>query len=775
MHKPFLSYIQNWKKIALNKSLEWDFNLNEEGVSGTGWNLTTIVNGIAPPVHYLRDLGGDAKCIAVMNELKIGGDSQLAKSALDKHWQELIKAATTEHLFFKRSTTLHISIGIIRPLKVLGTYCTFLSVKPWELSPEIIDKVASIALKIQPSSQLTDIIIGLTKNLFDTNHLTINSPIHSSLFSKRTNNGHDRRSKIVKSKVELLDDLSKRKTQSKLPEQKAFWELLRIIFTEKPKSYKDALRFAALKVMVITGLRIGEVVRLPSDWKRTREYYDPNGKPAGELGGYSQALLLRHFAEKQQSEMSNSAALYENFQYVPEMFKDILTETLDEMVIITQPLRDTLKFQCKTGRLFPNYDKSRVIPVFELYTMLTGNPFWMEINKKDTNYFIKQYRENFDPAVLALLNKHQKFIYDIGGVREFDMSMNTFLYRMAVNKKVKKPITFRHANGTLYSEKPFKWSDVHLNIGELESYQIENLPTKLSDTKPITLTDGELQPWELLFLLPKRALAEDRNNGITDISRYYSVGIPDTSFLSFALGENVQFDSIFARYGETDEDKSLYLTSHSLRHLQNTELFRLGVADTIITKRFNRRSVAQSYVYDHRSLSESLESIGLPIEVEALLGAKSATVAKMIKSGKASGPIVDEFRKIEKEHGEQAAFEYLKVEADGFHATPYGHCINSFTVDPCPKHLECFAGCRHLTATNLPHQITNLRNLERKFEIAIAEIQARPATTIGHENQFTHASVRLESIRKLLQTPTGQAVFPNGEDFSKINKPRSVI
>ena len=232
---------------------------------------------------------------------------------------------------------------------------------------------------------------------------------------------------------------------------------------------------------------------------------------------------------------------------------------------------------------------------------------------------------------------------------------------------------------------------------------------------------------------------------------------------------------IFKKYGQSDEDKSLFLTSHSLRHLQNTELFRLGVADTIITKRFNRHSVAQSYVYDHRSLSESLESVELPLEVEALLGEKSSTVAKMIKSGKASGPIVDEFKKIEKEHGEQAAFEYLKVEADGFHATPYGNCINSFTVDPCPKHLECFAGCRHLTATNLPHQIENLKKLERKFEVAIAEIQSRPATTIGHDNQFEHATVRLDSIRKLLQTPTGQPVFPNGEDFSVTNKPRSII
>jgi hypothetical protein len=60
-------------------------------------------------------------------------------------------------------------------------------------------------------------------------------------------------------------------------------------------------------------------------------------------------------------------------------------------------------------------------------------------------------------------------------------------------------------------------------------------------------------------------------------------------------------DTLFERYGQTDEDRSLRLTSHSLRHLQNTELFRLGIADTIITKKFNRRSVQQSSVYGLRS------------------------------------------------------------------------------------------------------------------------------------------------------------------------------
>ena len=180
--------------------------------------------------------------------------------------------------------------------------------------------------------------------------------------------------------------------------------------------------------------------------------------------------------------------------------------------------------------------------------------------------------------------------------------------------------------------------------------------------------------------------------------------------------------------------------------------------------------MAQSYEYDHRSLSEELQHIELPVDVETALGDKAATVARLIKSGKARGPIVDAFLNIQKSQGDDAAFDFLKVEADGFHSTPYGHCINSFTVDPCPKHLECFAGCRHLTATDMPEPRTNLEKLEKRFQEAKEAIQTRPATTIGYNNQLSHVCGRLDAVRAILSTDPGELVFPEGSDISEQNK-----
>jgi len=212
--------------------------------------------------------------------------------------------------------------------------------------------------------------------------------------------------------------------------------------------------------------------------------------------------------------------------------------------------------------------------------------------------------------------------------------------------------------------------------------------------------------------------------------------------------------------------------------------------------------VTQSYDYDHRSLAEELEHVRLKPEAEARLGEKSATIARLIKSGKARGPIVEAFKRIQMTSGEDAAIEYLSTEADGFHSTPYGHCINSFTVDPCPKHLECFTGCKHLSATDLSQTRHNLVQLEARFEVAVQSIEARksrildggsPAQldtqsvtyeapsglqvaarsleirapgSIGLENQLSHAKVRLAGVRKLLEARPGELVFPDGPDLS---------
>lgn len=773
MHEQFTAFIRHGRSLADANGLNWNIPTDANGISEIGWNLTDVI-GARPPNSYLRNFGFDDKALLAVNARHIErGHPPLPRKSLSTAWCDLIKAATCDQIFFRRNSPIHVSQNIIRPLRVLATCASTL--EPWQLNTDSIREAVEVATEIQPSGVLSLGVSGIIRSIIDANHLSEVCPLYPTLLTKRQPGKSNRKSRGAKSKEELLNDLTERKREERLPERKAFWELIRILFTEQPKTFTDALRFAALKVMVLCGLRIGEAVFLPADWKRSREYYDTSGRPASELGGYSKALMLRHFAEKQQLEHADSVVLFETTQYIPEMFQEILTETLDEAQLITAPLRDTLKLQFETGRLLPWYEKADLLPVSELYTRLTGNLFWLDLPKKVADDSISKYRHGFNPEILHELYQFQRREYQSPhGIKKLDTAMYVFFNRI-VNNDSQHTLKFRNVYGAEYIKERKSWADVFLRVGELEDYIAVNSPTKVSDLKAFSLATGELKPWELLFLTPKRSLAEERNGGITDITRYFSVGVPDSRLVSLALGEDSSRETLFMRYGVSDEDRKLTLKSHSLRHLQNTELFRLGVADTIITKRFNRRSVVQSHQYDHRSLAEEMDSVELSMDVEAFLGEKASTVAKLIKAGRATGPLVEKFREIQRRDGDELAFEFLKAEADGFHSTPYGHCIKSFTVDPCPKNLECFAGCLHLTATNLPQNRRHLEALERRFNAALSEVKSRTSNSIGVKNQLAHVTIRLENVRKLLATAPGERVFPDGQDFSNEFTRKSVL
>lgn len=759
MNANYNAYVNLGRELAKLRGLSWSLPLEPDGrvTKGYIWDLTELVGDVPPPKRYMNHLGSDAKMLEAIAE-----PSRVAEP-LSPGWQDLIKAAVLDQLLVKRNTTNHVVSNIVRPLRVLATCVP--DKEPWQLTMDDCSRAVELARGIQACGKLGELVEGVLRNLFDLQHIADAGPLYRGVLRPRSAPPR-RRAAFLKSEDELRDSLEQRKRAERLPEARAFWELVRIVMTESPRSYVDALRFLCVRVMILTGLRVGEVVLLPKDWQRNQTYYDGQGRPAGATGGYADALLLRHFAEKQQVEEADSRVLFEKSQYIPEMFRDLLTETLQRCVDLTEPLRQTLKWQTETKRLLPWYSEHEIVPAVHLYPHLTGNPFWNVLDIEDHSLLQERYRMLFDSTVFQEIHDLQH----VCSRKRLRLTPAAYMYLNRLGKAMTTGdhrLSFRRPDGSAIPlGERMKWAQTCLHIGELESYLRAAVPTKLSDTEALPLEGGALQTWELLFLTPKRSLAEERNDGMCDVTRVMAVNRPDPGFVANSLGEHQTANSLFERYGKSSEDKQLRLESHTLRHLQNTELFRLGVADTIISKRFDRRSVAQSYEYDHRSLAEELDQIELPAEVELSLGEKASTVAKMIRAGKASGPVVAAFLRIQADEGDEAAFAYLRAEADGFHATPYGHCLNSFTVDPCPKHLECFTGCRHLSATNLPENRAHLTILESKLVAALEHAQARPATTTGRDNQIAHAQIRLDGVRKLLVTASGDRPFPDGPDLS---------
>ncbi|ANH76164.1 hypothetical protein ACS15_4426 [Ralstonia insidiosa] len=769
MNAGYRAYVDLGHTLAEQRGLCWLLPLEPDGrvTEGHAWNLNELAGDVLPPKYYLSHLGRDPQMLQTMALQS----PALSAAPLSVAWQDLIKAATLEHLLVKRNTTGYIAGSIVRPLRVLATCVS--DKEPWQLTVEDGSRAIQLASGLQASGKLGALVESVLRNLFDVHQLADAGPVYCGVLQPRSPLTR-RRAAFLKSQDELSDSLEQRKRSERLPERRAFWELVRIVMTEPPRSYIDTLRFLCLRMMIVTGLRIGEAVLLPADWQRTRVYYDRQGRPAGVQGGYADALMLRHFAEKQQTKESDSRVLFEKAQYVPEMFRELLTETLQRSLDLTEPLRRTLRLQTEMGRLLPWYAQHEVVPATQLYPHLTGNPFWAAMDSDRRAELMERYRVRFDAAVFRDIQEQQRASY----AQRASLDMAAYVYLNRLEETMHQgshTLSFRLPDGSVVPPgRRIAWEQTYLHVGELEAYLRVAVPTKLSDTEALPLATGTLQSWELLFLTPKRSLVEERADGLCDVTRVMAVNRPDGKLVANAIGQPPTSASLFRRYGQSPEDKQLSIESHMLRHLQNTELFRLGVADTIISKRFNRRSVAQSYEYDHRSLAEQLDQIELPLEVELSLGEKASTVAKMILGGKASGPIVASFLRIQADEGDEAAFAYLRAEADGFHATPYGHCLNSFTVDPCPKHLECFAGCRHLSATNLPENHAHLIRLEGKLVAALEHAQARPATTPGRDNQISHARVRLDGVRKLLATADGERPFPDGPDLS-VPSPRGVL
>nr|WP_315475941.1 hypothetical protein [uncultured Undibacterium sp.] len=774
MHDSFIAYVELGKTLASQKGLQWNLLLDENGYAKNGWNLTKIVNSL-PPNFYLNNLGSERK---VHHYLKTKYQSRFPpithREVISEAWIDLIKAAVCEQLFVYKNKVSHIYNGVIRPLIALATCAN--TIEPYELNIEVVKEAIDAAKTIQPSGKLADLIIGVIGKIFDTNEISLLCPLKPNLNLSRLKVINDRTPAFAKAEKQQLKSLSDRKKAELLPEVKAFWELVRIVFTEKPNSYLDALRFALIRIIIVTGLRVGEVMLLPLDWKRDREYFDSKGVPAGESGGFSRAIYIRYFAEKQSVEYGENTALIEGSQFVPKIFEEILIETMEQLEQLTRPLRTTLVSQFKTNRILANYEKDELVPLTELYTIVSSNPFWLNIKKKERQAWIERYKESFDTKVLEELQSYQREQFTENGGRfsyAFYMYWNRIFDK---NKKSDCGITFRTKDGKPCHEKRKNWGSLYLNVGELERYIKTELSTKLPDVQTYKTSSGVLKTPELMFLCPKRSLAEERNQGITDILNYFSVGIPDIQFIACSLGDSEHYeDTLFRKYGKEESDKNLKLHLHQLRHLLDAELDIREVSNLIITKHFGRKSVLQSSEYEHPSLDESLAKLPLSTLLDARKKSATGNTYELIIEGKSSGKIVDSFKKIQRELGDEKAFEFLKVEADGFQSTPYGTCITNLTVDPCAKHLECITGCKHLLATNTPETRKNLLSLEQRLFDGLTKARAQPPEAVGIQNQIEHAMTRLEGVRKLLVTEPGKHVFPSGADFSISNNRRSIL
>lgn len=751
MSDNFTKYIQFSRNLAAKNDVRWTTPTDVNGLIKKPyiWDLSQMAGAGPGPRSIMKWLSYDRKtCEAWPHPLP---------QAPNENWQNLVKAVVIRKIYLERNKPATIRPGNIRPLLSLSVCAG--EKNPWELDAVDVRKLLSSINNFDHSGKFATHILSVCKTIFDQNRLSLYSPVTPvGIPRMETVNG-----KSIKVRKSLLD----RKSHEKLPEEDAFWEIIRIIWSEQPAAAVDVARFAMVKLLVICGMRISEASIIPLDclmWINL----NPE-KILGKLPKQAKrlSLALEHFAAKKRSTRFDSDALYDVKLHIPDMFQDSIVEIIEQFIDYSKPMRDRLRAQCQTGRIFPEYSEDEIVPVLEFYTRLTGEPFIYEDPEEEE--LIRKWKTTNNLDVLLEIERRQSSLRGIGKLkRGVTHCFTTALSKKNLNGKLERA-PFVTETGAPYQQNRLDYHKLYFRVKELEARVRLKMPTKLSDTKPRTLRTGKkIYPHEFLFLSPKRALAETRNGRICDYRKYAFVGMMSPSKLDTSLsGTNKTTPTLFQKYSPTDAKRKLKINTHGFRHLQNTELFRLGVSDAIITKRFNRNSVTQSHVYDHRSLAEDLKAVELPENAKAILSGKAADTFRMIAGGMAKGPIVDEFREIQKTYGDEDAYSFLMAEADGLHTTPYGHCINSFTVDPCPKHLECFSGCVHLTRSPLTEHTENLEKTRTRFKGLLNSIDDHPAPPGAKKKMKEQAEERLAGLDKMLATPVGEKVFPDGKDLSR--------
>lgn len=620
----YVEFVSDSRRFVEAAGVNWAMKLAETGLAlpGQAWDLRSLTRSHARNAVWLDGFLLNPAAQAAARERGWNRAALPKAATLSDSVQEFIKA-----LVAHRCESQMAERGTRDYAKTWMKFFSLTLKAPWEIASEDVNRFIDLeGDEGQAGKHMLPLVRAMNQHL-----LSVNCPIRVDGAKEITQ--------------EMLKGLTHRAGEQKLPEMRPLYELARIVFQEEPQGHNDLIRFAILRLLILTGLRIMEVMMLPLDCLRWQKNIDVvTGKAAGEVGGVTTSLQLRYFAEKRSD--ARPDLLVEDVQWIPQHFQQAVADAVNMARDATARLRRVLEKQHRDPRAYPESDLRR-------------------------------------------------FKTDAG---------------------------------------------------------------------------NELTTGDLLFLVIYR----NRDEVPSVIPADAKIAPPHVAGLTGAIGAAGPVPTtLFQKYSSTPGARQMRVRPHSLRHLMNTELFRLGVPDTVITQQFGRRTVAQSYEYDHRSLAEHLRFVQLPDAATAALepGSTQELVARMVVSGVAEGShLAKSFKAIQAAHGDQIAFKYLAANSDGFHVTPYGFCTNSFSLNPCARHLKCFDQCKQFTASGLPRHRTTLEQLKASLEKMRAAAARKPANSIGRRNQIAHAERLLAGVTAALEAQPNAAVFPHGQDHSATGK-----
>ena len=753
--RTFAALVADYRKVAEGAGLAWSQRLSSSGSVAVPerWNLTEIAGSPGETI-YLSHLGTDKKTLAEINRRRAErGEPALDAAVLPRGWQDLLRALVVKHLIAEKKTPGHAAWNVAHPARCLATGC--FPKEPWEITAEDVrqslDLIRAVSTAVARNAEAVARWMSIER-LTHAYPLVGPSKIGQAGFNPR-------------SAKDIRSNLEERQHRARLPGEKEFWELLRIALDEKPQSLFDALRLQACLIQILMGLRVGEVATLPAHTLHARDLAAANGARPSAVGGRDRILYLRHFSEKQAGADARGIVWAEKSTSVITVFEEIIEQTVTDVLSQTKPLRERLKAQNETGRIFPELDPDRVLTIAETYPRVTGNPVICR-NDPQTDALLADYRTTGDIAPLRDIERRQTALFKAGA--RLHPTVEIFAKRSRQDG-----MPWRDASTALpvKARQRLNRGQMVVRVSDLEDFLREKRPTKLSDQTPFLLSGGRaLQTHELLFLHPKRALTEGRNGGVCDITRYPFVGHLQPEDIQAALQD--RDNGLFAKYGADEESRSFELNSHSIRHLHNNELFSAGVSDTVITHRFGRKTVAQSHEYDNRTLAQHLTDIEVPADALDVLEGPALDAFRLIETGRAEGELVSRFKALQSSDGDDSALAFLAESVDQVQLTPYGVCTASFISEACPKHLTCLNNCSHLDRPADAKTIASNRKLLARYETLLDQCPPVETETAVQKTWREKLEADVGHLRRLVATEPGQSVFPDGDDLASRYAPQ---
>ena len=138
-------------------------------------------------------------------------------------------------------------------------------------------------------------------------------------------------------------------------------------------------------------------------------------------------------------------------------------------------MRNRITIQSKTNRIFPEFSIDDIVPIFEFYTRLTGEPFLYEDPREEE--LIDKWKTTYDLEILEEIDRRQKGFASIKNLK--NRVRQYFQMRLRIKQSdgsyLRAP--YCHSDGGPYTYERLKYEELHFKVGELETCLLYTSPS----------------------------------------------------------------------------------------------------------------------------------------------------------------------------------------------------------------------------------------------------------------------------------------------------------